>query len=125
MNKFACASLLLVAAAAIPLPAAAEGAPAPSGQAIYTQRCQACHGPLAGAGTPMAPKLGGVVGRKAAAAAFAYSPALKNSKLVWSKAELNAFLASPAKKVPGTRMVVSIPDAAQRAALINYLATGR
>ena len=58
-------------------------------------------------------------------AGFAYSPALKASTLVWTTANLDQFLADPAKTVPGTAMPIKVPDAAQRAALISYLATTR
>jgi cytochrome c len=69
----------------------------------------------------LAPNLAGVVGRKAGSTAFNYSTALKNSNLVWNRANLDRYLTAPARTVPGTRMVVSVTDAAQRAALLNYL----
>ena len=50
-----------------------------------------------------------------------YSAALKGSKLKWDEKTLDAFLANPSKKVPGTRMPIGTPDPAKRAAIIAYL----
>lgn len=81
-----------------------------------------CHVSAKGARPTLAPNLFGVAGRKAASSDFAnYSPALKASGLVWSKASLDRFLAAPGKLVPGTRMVIAIPDAKRRAAVVAYL----
>ena len=80
-----------------------------------------CH--IAGGGG-QGPSLTGVVGRPAGSApGFAYTPALKASGLTWTPANLDRFLVNPAALVPGTAMVVRINDAAQRAALIRFLAT--
>jgi cytochrome c len=103
-------------------PAVASG---PDGAAIYKQRCAGCHG-ASGAPSTVAPSLVGVVGRKAASTHFNYSDALKACGLTWTRPNLDKFLSGPMKMVPGTQMVVSIPDPAQRAAVIDYLAsTGR
>jgi cytochrome c len=105
----------LMAAAA---PAMAEDANA--GGVDFKQRCQTCH-----TGQPNAPgpSLKGLIGRKAGSTAFNYSEALKGSGLTWTAANLDKFLTSPFKAVPGTRMLVSTPDAKRRADLIAYLAT--
>lgn len=72
------------------------------------------------------PSLHGVAGRKAAAVpGFAYSPALRNAKLVWSADQLSTYLAAPQKAVPGTKMPIGIPDPAQREAIVRYLTTLR
>ena len=52
---------------------------------------------------------------------FEYSPALGASRLVWSAQTLDAWLANPERLIPGQRMNYSVPDAADRAALIAYL----
>ena len=124
---FARAAVLFVG---IPLTAAMSAAvlaaPAkPDGGQVFKQRCQACHSATAAKITPLGPNLAGVVGRKAASAKFAYSPALKGSKLVWTRANLDKYLTAPMKMVPGTRMVVAVPDPAQRAALIDFLGKAR
>ncbi|OLP58422.1 cytochrome C [Xaviernesmea oryzae] len=54
------------------------------------------------------PSLKGVFGRQAGSAeGYAYSEAMRKAGeagLVWDEATLSAFLASPAKAVPGTKM---------------------
>lgn len=102
---------------------AASAAPDP-GETQYNQRCKACHviapGDVSG---PIAPNLRGVVGRKAGTGTFKmYSPALKASGLTWTPANLEKYLTSPVKLVPGTRMVIGVSDPAQRKALLAWLA---
>jgi cytochrome c len=105
------------------LSAMAFPAMAQDGGALFKQRCMMCHSVTPGAKPGMGPNLAGVGGRTAASTSFAYSPALKASKLKWDSATLDKFLSGPGKLVPGTRMVISVPDAKQRAALVAYLAT--
>jgi cytochrome c len=113
-------SALAAALCAVPASAAEK----PDGATIYRQRCQSCHG-TAERPSPLGPNLVGLVGRKAAATGFAYSPALKASGLTWNRASLDRFLTAPMRMVPGTRMVISLPDAAQRGAVLDYLASRR
>jgi cytochrome c len=94
---------------------------APSGQAVFEQRCAICHA-LRPAPGKMGPPLAGVVGRKAGTVAgFAYSSALKASGITWTADTLDAFVKAPGKTVPGTKMLLGAPDAEQRAAVIQYL----
>ncbi len=102
-------------------PPALAAAPAVDGGAIFRQRCQICHSVVAAAPSGVGPNLNGVAGRKAAATTFNYSPALKQSKLMWTQANLDRFIAGPTRLVPGTRMVVSLSDPAQRAEVIKFL----
>jgi len=96
---------------------------AATGEALFQQRCTMCHA-LTPTPGKMGPPLGGVVGRKSGSVAgFNYSPAMKGSKLTWTKAELNTFLTAPMKKVPGTMMPIMVPEAPVREAIIGYLAT--
>lgn len=71
------------------------------------------------------PNLYGIVGRKAGAAAYPYSPAMKSSAIVWTPEKLDRFLAAPGKLVPGTKMPIAVPGAADRQAIIAYLKTLR
>lgn len=123
MRMTARLSLTPIAAAAavicaVPLTqtAMAQTAPAPF------NACRACHSVDKGGKSGIGPNLNGVAGRQSASApGFNYSPALKNAKLNWDDKTLDAFLAAPAKKVPGTRMPIATPDPAKRAAIIAYL----
>jgi cytochrome c len=108
---------------------AAAGAPAePGGDAVHGRqvfaRCAACHDLNTGA-TVLGPSLKGIVGRPAGAiAGYPYSPALRGADLVWSPANLDAYIASPTRLVPGTQMAFAgLPDAADRADLIAWLQT--
>lgn len=106
--------------------AAAGKAPAVSGptdQQLYVQRCAACHG-SDGAGGVMAPSLRGSFGRMAGRApGFGYGAALRSANLKLDRVGLDSFLAAPSKRVPGTKMPVSVPDPTDRAAIIRHLET--
>jgi len=53
---------------------------------------------------------------------FDYSPALKQSGIVWNARTLDRFLADPLRMVPGTTMTYAgVTDAGERADLIAYL----
>lgn len=105
--------------------AALASASAPNGDMLFRQRCAMCHSTSAGRQMPMGPNLSGVVGRKAGATPFNYSPALKKSGLTWTRTNLDRYLAAPARMVPGTKMVVTVPNAADRAALTAYLTSAK
>lgn len=89
------------------------------GEAIYS-RCLACH---ALAYDRTGPRHCGLFGRRAGSVpGFAYSTAMKNSKIIWDEKTLNWFLTSPMTDIPGTAMgYAGIPDAQERADLIAYL----
>jgi nitrite reductase (NO-forming) len=74
-----------------------------AGRQVF-KKCQACHS-LEPGKTILGPSLAGIVGRKSAADAnFSYSPAMKQAALTWDPSTLDAYLAEPAKIVPGNRM---------------------
>lgn len=114
--------LLLAGNGAAPVKAAPAG-DSSHGRQVFA-RCAACHDLNTGA-TVLGPSLKGIVGRKAGAiAGYAYSPALRGADLVWSPANLDAYIASPTRFVPGTQMAFAgLPDAKDRADLIAWLQT--
>ncbi len=113
--RIACACAGLIAGAAL-------AQDAQRGEALYTARCGACHsldehGP--------GPRHRGVVGRRAGGEPdYDYSPALRDSNIVWTSATLDRWLANPSAFVPGNKMVVRLADDSRdRADLIAYLST--
>lgn len=111
----------IIAATALALSctlARAAGDPS-RGQELYEGRCGGCHSLDANRVGPMHR---GVVGRKAGSAKdFDYSAALRKSKLTWTEATLDRWLANPEALVPGQRMGYSVAEAADRADIIAYL----
>lgn len=92
------------------------------GEALFAQRCGACHS-LEAAPGKLGPPLKGVAGRKAGAVpGYAYSPAMKKAAFVWTPAQLDRFLKAPGQTVPGSKMMIGLPDAKQRSAVVAYLA---
>ena len=91
------------------------------GKQVFETMCTMCH---AEDGDGQGPSLNGVVGRKAGTGPnFAYTDAIKASNLTWTPATLDTFLQGPMEMVPGTAMPQTVPDPAQRADVIAYLAT--
>lgn len=89
------------------------------GEQLYA-RCAACH---ALATDRVGPRHCGLLGRRAGSVpGFDYSPAMKQSRLVWDEKTLSRFLAKPLAVVPGTSMTYDgVPDVKERADLIAYL----
>lgn len=87
--------------------------------------CSACHVVEPGAPSAAGPNLHGVVGREAGSLAdFAYSEALQAADITWDTAQLDAFLANPSAKFPGTNMAAgAVRDEQRRAQIIAYLET--
>jgi cytochrome c len=85
--------------------------------------CGACHTVTPDGAPGIGPNLRGVVGRKTGASAgFTYSPAMSGAGFVWTKEALDDYLRAPGDKVPGNYMIFSgLPDAAERAEVIEYL----
>lgn len=104
-------------------PAATEGLAAgdPGRGAEIYERCLACH---ALDRNRTGPKHCGLLGRTAGTEpGFAFSEAMRSSRLVWTGASLDRFLADPLATVPNTTMGYDgIKDPGERADLIAYLA---
>jgi cytochrome c len=97
--------------------AAAKTPPAPAAFAV----CASCHSVSPGR-HGAGPSLAGIWGQKAASATgYAYSPALKGSGIVWDAQTLDRWLQGPMQMVPGTRMVVGLPNPEARQAVIAYI----
>lgn len=102
--------------------AQAQAQNADRGATLFRQRCGSCHTVASDARSGMGPNLSGVFGRRAAAVAgYNYSNAMQNSGLTWTRENLDAYLAAPARTVRGTRMMTTVANAADRAEIIRYL----
>lgn len=86
--------------------------------------CKTCHVAEKGINR-VGPSLWGVVGRTAGSIdGFKYSPANKNSGIVWTEEELFKYLEAPQKVVPGTYMAYAgLKPPQDRADVIAYLKT--
>ncbi|OZI60640.1 c-type cytochrome [Bordetella genomosp. 11] len=104
---------------------AAGNAQALGGDRLFRQRCASCHS-IEPARNAIGPSLFGVFGRRAGAMEGArYSGALQGSDVVWTKETLDRYLRNPRQAVPGTSMMVNVPNQAEREALVDYLGTLR
>lgn len=85
-------------------------------------QCASCHSTDAGKNI-YGPSLAGVTKRRAGTLpGYAYSPALKASKLQWDAKTLDRWLTSPKKTVPGTKMpFLGLQDAKARQEVITFL----
>ena len=120
------------AAAPEPNTAALASLPAPyntgdpdNGQAKFAL-CQACHSVVKGAPNMIGPNLYGIFGRKAGSLpGFAYSDAMKaKGDWTWDAQHIDAWIAGPAKVIPGTKMTfVGLPSSQDRVDVIAYLRT--
>ena len=121
-------ALLLGAAVLLPVaPVVAKYRDAPdaaraAGLQVFEAHCAACHS-RTGVAKGYAPYLVGVVGRRAGSVpGFSYSPALKNSGIVWTEDNLMKWIANAPALVPGTPMPhVSISDPPERYYVVAYL----
>ena len=118
--------------------AAPEAAPEPEAPAIDMElaaagekvfkKCKSCHQVGEKAKNRSGPVLNGVVGAAAGSVeGFKYSKALRDAAqdgLIWSEAELTAFLAKPKAYLKGTKMsFAGLRKEADQAAVIEYLKT--
>lgn len=122
---FRMASVAMAAVAALWLASApGQAAPkeAPAAPPAF-KRCAICHTAAPDAAHRVGPNLFGIAGSKAGTRpGYAYSPALRQSGLVWTRADLIAYIGNPAKTVPGTKMMnPSVTADADRLAIVQYL----
>jgi cytochrome c len=84
--------------------------------------CRSCHSVEKGQ-TVVGPSLFGIYGTRAGdVPGYDFTPALKQSGLVWDDATLDKWLADPVGLVPGTRMgYAGQVDPAKRRQIIAYL----
>jgi cytochrome c len=121
--RAACAGgALLALGVGVQMPGRA--ADAARGRALF-EECVACHSLGEDAdGDALGPSLAGVLNREAAARNdYRYSRALTTSGIVWTLANIEAFIADPQGFVRGNRMAYAgMSDGVDREDLMAYLA---
>ncbi|MGH6659154.1 MAG: c-type cytochrome [Sphingomicrobium sp.] len=87
--------------------------------------CISCHTFDQGAPNRVGPNLWGVVGRDVGGkGGFGYSPAIAGHPGAWTYQELDRYLASPARAIPGNKMAFNgVRNPKDRANLLAYLGT--
>jgi cytochrome c len=89
------------------------------GRSAFEKRCTGCH---ALDHEKTAPRLAGVVGRKAGTiSTFPYSDAVKKSAVVWNEEVLARWLTDPETVIPDTDMAFRLDNPVERAAIIAFL----
>lgn len=111
---------VIAGAAMFAAPALAQGVTGDPevGADLFSAECRGCHSVSIG------PTLRGLIGCPAASVAGfgGYSDALKaKANLVWTEANIDAFLTGPQAFAPGTLMTKAITDPQQRADIIAYI----
>jgi cytochrome c len=90
-----------------------------AGRSAFEKRCSGCH---ALDHEKSAPRLAGVVGRKAGAVdGFGYSDAVRKSAIVWNETNLDKWLTDPETVIPDTDMAFRLDNSVERAAIIAFL----
>ena len=113
--RYAAIALLAVLAAG---PARAEG-DATRGQELFEATCTGCHSLDQ---SRIGPMLGTVYGRTAGMVeGFNYTPAVRDSGVVWTEETLEPWLTNPRDFIAGTRMPLRVSDAQKRADIIAFL----
>lgn len=122
-RKWVARVAVAAALAALTSPSHAAGDPL-KGATLFRGRCAVCHSVDPAKPNAVAPTLAGIIGRRAGSLPERnYTAAIKTSKIVFTPAVLDTFLTNPQATVKGTTMPISLPDPAQRADVIAYLAT--
>lgn len=116
LHRLALSSIMALSLGA---PALAAPLPKPAMFGI----CATCHKVDKGAPNTIGPNLFGIGGTKAGdVPGFNFSPAMKASKVKWTKANLVAFIQEPQKTVPGNRMpFAGLKNPASAEAIANYI----
>lgn len=98
---------------------AASNDSAEKGRLLFQKRCTGCHSLDK---NKEGPRLRGVYGRKAGSIPdFAYSDALKNSKITWDETLLNRWLTNPDVLVQDNDMAFHVSNPDERANIIQFL----
>jgi cytochrome c2 len=97
----------------------------PWGSDSAASRCVVCHSLEKGGPFRVAPNLWNILGAEKARdrSWYSYSPALIRKGGTWTEDELNRYLEDAAAFAPGSTKSIRVTDAAEREAIIDFLAT--
>ena len=111
---------ILLSLALSPVHAGDSPADAHARGAIIYERCAACHALQT---DRTGPRHCGLIGRRAGSVpGFAYSPGMRQSRLIWSEANLDRFIKAPMAFMPGTAMGYDgVKNDAERHDLLAFL----
>lgn len=85
-------------------------------------KCRACHSLEPNGRNLVGPRLHGMFGRRAGSVTdYRYSEVMKNSGVIWSDANLDAYLAATQDFMPGNKMYGGLAIAQDRADLLFWL----
>ncbi len=95
---------------------------AANGEKIFGQ-CRACHQVGETAKNSIGPVLNGLFGRKSGSVeGYNYTPANRDSGIVWDEASFSEYINDPRARIPGTKMAYAgIKDEVRIKDLIAYL----
>ncbi|MCW5750890.1 MAG: cytochrome c family protein [Alphaproteobacteria bacterium] len=100
---------------------ASEPASVERGAALWA-KCQACHTINAAGRHTVGPNLFGIFGRKAGTSpGYRYSPAMRDSPVVWTDETMDRFLAATQDFMPGAKMYGGLAIPQDRADLIAWM----
>ncbi len=94
-----------------------------AGERVFAQ-CRACHQVGETAKNAVGPHLNGLFAPRKAGTVegYSYSPANKNSGLIWDEATFREYIKDPKAKIPGTKMVYAgLKDEKRIDDLVAYL----
>lgn len=93
-----------ILAALLLAPIAQAGGDPEKGAQVF-RKCQACHRVGPGATALVGPPLNGIIGRKAASIeGYSYSPAMRQSAVIWDAGTLSQYLKAPKDFIPNVYM---------------------
>jgi len=88
------------------------------GKTVFEKRCTGCHALTT---SHEGPPLAGVFGRHiASVSGFPYSPALRQSNVVWDEYSLDRWLTEPDSFIANSNMDFRVPKTQERRDLIAY-----
>lgn len=97
--------LMLASAACLMAPSVAPAQDAQAGKRVFN-KCIACHAVGPNAPNKIGPELNGLFGRTAGSVeSYVYSPANKQSGIIWDEETFASYIKDPRGVIKGTKMV--------------------